>query len=384
MNIPAEFDEIRPYSPEELPQVFEELINDADFRKVIAQAFPAMPFDVFACKLRACRTNQEVQETFAYNLLGDIEKKCTQGVSMNTGSLSPGERYTFISNHRDIVLDPAYLSRELVRNRFPCTAEIAIGDNLLIYPWIRRVVRINKSFIVQRSLPMRETLRSAARLGRYMRYAINVKRENVWIAQREGRAKDSDDRTQDSIIKMMAMGGGNVIESLMSLHIVPLSISYEYDPCDFLKAKEFQQKRDNPRFVKTREDDLLNMQTGIFGYKGRVRYNPAPCLDAWLAEIGAGMRGKGIYSLVAKHIDREIYKGYRLYPGNYAAADLLAGGSRHAGKYSEAELRAFEAYISSRVEMVDLPGKDCGFLRERLLTMYANPVINQERTLAGG
>lgn len=383
MNVPSEFDEIRPYNPEELPGVFEELINDEDFRKVISQVFPAMPFEAFAARLRACRTNQEVQEAFAYGLLGDIEKKCTKGVSMDTDGLSPEKRYTFVSNHRDIVLDSAYLSRELVRHHFPCTVEIAIGDNLLIYPWIRRVVRVNKSFIVQRSLQMREMLMSSARMSRYMHYAINVKKENIWIAQREGRAKDSNDRTQDSILKMMAMGGkGDVIESLTDLHIVPLSISYEYDPCDFLKAKEFQQKRDNPDYVKTREDDLRNMQTGIFGYKGHVHYKPAPCLDEWLAKLDSRIHRNEIFDIIAKHIDREIYKGYCLYPGNYAAADLLLGDKRFADKYSEQELQNFEKYIASRIEMVDLPDKDTAFLRERLLTMYANPVINKERALA--
>ena len=210
-----------------------------------------------------------------------------------------------------------------------------------------------------------------------------MKKENIWIAQREGRAKDSNDRTQDSILKMMAMGGkGDVIESLTDLHIVPLSISYEYDPCDFLKAKEFQQKRDNPDYVKTREDDLRNMQTGIFGYKGHVHYKPAPCLDEWLAKLDSRIHRNEIFDITAKHIDREIYKGYRLYPGNYAAADLLLGDKRFAGKYSEQELQNFEKYIASRIEMVDLPDKDTAFLRERLLTMYANPVINKERALA--
>ena len=382
MNVPTEFDEIRPYTPEELPQMFEKLIDDPQFREVISLIFPDMPFSVFAQELRKCRSNQEVQEKFAYGLLNDIEKKYTRGVDMDVSNIASDMRYTFVSNHRDIVLDSAFLSRELVRNHFPCPVAIAIGDHLLIYPWIRRVVRINKSFIVQRSLQLREMLISSARMSRYMHYAINVKKENIWIAQREGRAKDSDDRTQDSILKMMAMGGkGNTIESLTDLHIVPLSISYEYDPCDFLKAKEFQLKRDNPDYVKTNEDDLQNMRTGIFGYKGRVHYHPAPCLDEWIASLDAGMHKSELFDRIAKHIDCEIHKNYRIYPGNYAAADMLLGEKHFADRYSETELDTFEKYIAQRIEMVDLPHKDESFLREKLLAMYANPALNQERAL---
>lgn len=383
MNIPTEFDEIRPYAPEELPLVFEELLADEQFRDVIKLLFPDMPFSVFAEQLRSCRTNQEVQERFIYGLLGKIEKTCTKGVVMDTSTISPQKRYTFVSNHRDIVLDSAYLSRELVRQNFPCTVEIAIGDNLLIYPWIRRVVRINKAFIVKRSAQMREMLACSMRMSRYMHYAISEKHENIWIAQREGRAKDSDDRTQESIIKMMTMGGSDsVVKSLTQLHIVPLSISYEYDPCDYLKAKEFQQKRDNPKYMKTREDDLINMRTGIFGYKGRVHYQPAQCLDEWLSQFDENMRKSESFNLIAKHIDREIHKGYRLYPGNYAAADILLNSRRFADKYSEEEAREFENYIASRLAKIDLPDKDEAFLREKLLTMYANPVFNHERAVA--
>ena len=156
--------------------------------------------------------------------------------------------YTYISNHRDIILDSGFLSVMLV-DQGGDTVEIAIGDNLLIYPWIKRLVRINKSFIVQRGLPMRLMLESSARMSRYMHYTISQKKQSIWIAQREGRAKDSDDRTQDSVLKMLAIGGeGDVLDRLMEMNIAPLSISYEFDPCDFLKAWEFQLKRDHPDY----------------------------------------------------------------------------------------------------------------------------------------
>lgn len=383
MVTPQEFNDIRPYNPDELPAVFDALLADPQFLAVIPQVFPGVSPGQFAALLRSCKTSQEVQLKLIYNLVGRIEQKCTAGVEFDSRAISPEGRYTFVSNHRDIVTDPAFLSKKLVDNGFPRTVEIAIGDNLLIYPWIRRVVRINKSFIVQRSAQMREMLASSARLSRYMHFAIAEKRENVWIAQREGRAKDSDDRTQDSILKMMAMGGeGSVAERLSQLHIVPLSISYEYDPCDYLKAAEFQMKRDNPGYVKTRANDLLNMRTGIFGYKGRVRYVAAQCIDGWLAELDPRLKKNALFDAIAKHIDKEIFTHYRLYPGNYAAADMLSGGDRFADRYTSGERAKFADYIESRIAMIELPGKDVPFLRERLLTMYANPALNNASALA--
>lgn len=377
MVIPKEFDEIRPYTPEELPAAYDALLSDPQFTSLLSQLYPGVDLKLIAAKLRSCKTNQEVQEVMIYDLITKIEKDCTNGVDMDCRCIEPDKRYTFVSNHRDIVLDSAFLSKKLLENHFPCTVEIAIGDNLLVYPWIRRLVRVNKSFIVQRSLQMREFLASSARMSRYMHFAVNQKHENIWIAQREGRAKDSDDRTQDSILKMMAMGGeGDVVNRLMDLHIVPLSISYEYDPCDYLKAAEFQLKRDNPNYTKTRENDLLNMQTGIYGYKGRVHYSPAPCIDDWLSHVDRSMKKNEMFETIARHMDHEIFVNYRLYPVNYIAADMLGKASRFASKYTEDEKKKFEEYISSRLEKIDIPNKDNAYLRERILTMYANPTLN--------
>ena len=268
----------------------------------------------------------------------------------------------------------------MIENGFGNTVEIAIGDNLLIRPWIKKLVRVNKSFIVQRGISMREILRSSARMSRYMHYAINTKHENIWIAQREGRAKDSDDRTQDAILKMMAMGGeGSVTDRLKDLHIVPTTLSYEYDPCDYLKAQEFQQKRDIEGFKKSPADDLLNMQTGIFGYKGRIHFQMGDCLDEWLGSLPADLPKTEVFTVIANHIDKEIHRRYRLYPGNYVAADKLTGQKDYAAFYtSEDEIR-FEKYLEGQLAKVTLPNPDNDFLRERLLTMYANPVFNKSR-----
>ena len=281
MRTPEEFDEIRPYDPEELPAIFEELIADPEFRAAAEQVLPEVPYEEACNRLRRCRTNLEVQQTFFYPLLHGIVDQCSDGLVLeNSQSVDKRVPHTFITNHRDIVMDSAFLSISLLDNGFGNTMEIAIGDNLLIRPWIKKLVRVDKAFIVQRSVSLRQMLASSARLSRYMHYAIATKHENIWIAQREGRAKDSNDRTQDSILKMMAMGGeGSIIDRLKQLNLVPTALSYEYDPCDFLKAQEFQQKRDIEGFKKSPKDDLVNMQTGIFGYKGRICFRVAGPLN---------------------------------------------------------------------------------------------------------
>lgn len=384
MNIPAEFDEIRPYQPEELPAVFEELLADPMFEGVIKHIMPQIPFPIFASELRKCTTNNEVQLKFCYPLLKELAAKCGDGMDMDTTAIPDREkRYTFISNHRDIILDSAFLSVLLVENKFPTTVEIAIGDNLLIMPWIKKLVRVNKSFIVQRALTMRQMLISSNRLSNYMHFAIEEKKENLWIAQREGRAKDSNDRTQDSVLKMLAMGGeGSIIDRLKALHIVPTALSYEFDPCDYLKAQEFQMKRDNPEFKKSQQDDLDNMQTGLFGYKGRIHFQAAPCIDEWLEQLDPETPKTEIFTLIAEYIDKGIHSNYRLYPCNYIAADRLRETTQFKDYYTEADVTKFDAYLQGQLDKIKMETPDWDFLRERMYTMYANPVFNQLAALA--
>lgn len=384
MIIPAEFDEIRPYTPEELPEVFNELLADPSFQSVVAEIMPGIPLEVLGAQLRQCKTNLDVQKTFFHKLLHGIMDKYSDGFDMDTASLPDKTwNYTFISNHRDIVLDPGFLSVGLIDNQFPTTVEIAIGDNLLIYPWIKKLVRVNKSFIVQRALSMRQMLESSARMSRYIHFAVTEKKENIWIAQREGRAKDSNDRTQDSVLKMLAMGGsGDVVDRLKELNIVPTALSYEYDPCDFLKAKEMQLKRDVEGFKKSQQDDLVNMQTGIFGYKGRVHFQTAACINDELEAL-RGLPKTEVFTRVSELIDRHIHASYRLYPGNYVAYDWLNGESRMADRYTPEEKAKFEAYVQKKLDLIDLPDKDEAFLRKCILTMYANPVVNHLKAVAG-
>ncbi len=373
----TEFDEVRPYNDEELPQIFEELIADPAFQKAATDAIPNVPFELLAQKIRACKSKLDFQETFCYGILWKIAADHTDGLTLDHTALpDKSKAYTYVSNHRDIILDSGFLSILLIDQGMD-TVEIAIGDNLLVYPWIKKLVRVNKSFIVQRALTMRQMLESSARMSRYMHYTINEKKQSIWIAQREGRAKDSNDRTQDSVLKMLAMGGeGDLIDRLIEMNIAPLAISYEYDPCDFLKAQEFQLKRDIEGYKKTTQDDLISMQTGLFGYKGKVHFQTAPCINDKLEQLDRSLSKQELFSGISACIDRRIHGNYRIYSGNYVAYDWLNNTSEFADHYTSEEKQRFVTYIEQQLGKIKIPNKDEDFLRGKLLLMYANPLVN--------
>lgn len=377
MKTPSIYDDIRPFDPEELPAAFERLLSDAQFQQVLGYLYPGVPLEAVKTKMMACKTNLEFQLAFCYGFLKGLMAKASKGFDMNVEAVDVTKRYTFVSNHRDIVLDSALLDVLLYDAGFNTTCEIAIGDNLLSLPWVKDLVRLNKSFIVQRSLSPREFLMASKKMAEYMHYVVGEKNDNIWIAQREGRAKDSNDRTQPSILKMMAMGGeGSPVDRLRQLHIVPLAISYEYDPCDFLKAAEFQLRRDVPGWKKTALDDVNSMRTGIMGYKGGVHYHCAPCIDGFLDNLSPDIPKTKVFDVIAEHIDKEIFRNYRLYPSNYIALDMLEGNEAHAGRYTAEDKAVFEKYLQGQIARIDIPNKDEAFLRERMLTMYANPARN--------
>lgn len=378
-----DFDAIRPYESAEIPAAVDALFGDAQFQAVAQPFLGGVPVEAVRQKARGCPSLLELQKTLIYPLVKQLAAPITRGYEMDASTIAPEARregsFTFVSNHRDIVIDPALLSILLLDNGFRTTPEIAIGDNLLIYPWIKTLVRLNKTFIVQRSVGIREMLASSKRMSDYMHFAIGQKHENIWIAQREGRAKDSDDRTQESVLKMMAMGGeGSVIDRLKALHIVPLTISYELDPCDYLKAEEMQQKRDNPDYKKTMQADLENMQTGIFGMKGHVHYRLGQPMDEWIDDY-AHLQKQELFRALGARMDREIHQGYEIFPDNYVALDLLNGTDAEAAHYTPADKQAFEAYLADRLDRIALADKDVPFLRNRMLTMYANPLINYRK-----
>lgn len=377
-----EFDEIRPYEPSEMQQAFNELLEDRQFKHVLKSMAPWMPKflrnGLLKLAFTGIKTPLDFQKRFmkpvVWHVINQHTKGCTFDDSALEGDTKFTKRYTFLSNHRDIVLDSAFLDVMLIKHGYPTTVEIGIGDNLLIYPWIKNLVRMNKAFTVRRGLTAHEMMRSSQLMSRYIHHAVTEKQENIWIAQREGRAKDSSDHTQDAVLKMLAMGG-----ELEELNIIPLTISYEFDPCDYLKAQEFQQKRDNPKFRKSQQDDLDNMKTGIMGFKGRVHYHCGTPVNRWIDELD-GLANNEYFSKLSQFIDREIHAHYRLYPCNFIALDELEGTNRYASHYTDSDKKRFEKYLQGQLAKINIPNKDEAFLRERMLTMYANPVRNYEAT----
>ena len=379
-----EFDDIRPYEEGEMKQALNDLLADRHFNKMMQGMVPWLPKGIrngfFKLMFIGVKTPLDFQLRFMKHVVRYVLRKYAHGYSFDHKSISNKGNYLFISNHRDIVLDSAILDLMLHEAHFPTTCEIALGDNLLIYPWIKILVRMNKAFIVRRSLKAKEMLESSVLMSRYMHYAIAEKKENIWIAQREGRAKDSSDHTQDSVLKMLALGGeGTIVEKLKALNIVPLTISYEYDPCDYLKAQEFQLKRDNPSWKKSKQDDLDNMRIGIFGFKGHVHYHTSTPVNTWIDEL-KDLPKTEVYKEIAQRLDKAIHAGYKLYPSNYIAYDELNGTSTFSQHYGEREKNVFDKYVSQQIAKIDIPNKDEAFLRERILTMYANPVVNKLQT----
>lgn len=373
------FDSIRCYHQEEIPATLERLSNDKQFINILSTIYPLLPKEVLRQRLTSFNNIDDFQKVMIYPFLQDIEVNLTKGIELlGLEKIDTKKSYLYISNHRDIILDSSLLCGKLIEREMD-TVEIAIGDNLLVFPWIEDLVRMNKSFIVRRNPGAKQMLESSKLLSTYIAYTINKKKRSVWIAQREGRAKDSDDRTQESLLKMFNMGGtGTFAQNLAALHICPLSISYEYDPCDYLKAKEFQQKRDNPEYRKTPEDDLMNMKTGVMGYKGKVVYKMAGDISDEILKLGDKIQNRNeLVSAIASLIDFHIHKNYKIYKVNMIAYDMLQETPEFYDKsYTLLEKLDFEKYIEMQINKIDMENKDINFLKHKILEMYANPLRN--------
>ena len=373
------YDAIRPYYDEEVHEAFKRVVTEPELKSVLEYLFPNRPVEEIFHFLLSMHSIYDFQAKMIGPFLLDLTKKTANGLDISgLDKIKPTEKQLFISNHRDIILDAALLNTLLITNGIN-TAENAIGDNLCVKPWITEMMKLNKNFIVQRSGSMREIFAASKRLSFYIRRNILEKRNSVWIAQREGRAKDANDRTQESLLKMLSMSAGdNLKKSFIELNIMPISISYEYDACDFLKAKEFQEKRDNPDYQKSKEDDLLNMKTGLIGYKGRIHYEISDVINEELNEVLKDEDDRtAVLEKTAQLIDHKIHKNYRIFPGNYVALDNLRSQTHFLGKmYSEEEKNTFDNYIENQIKKIEIPQKDIPFLRDKLTEMYANPLIN--------
>ncbi len=378
MDATTNFDDIRAFDNTEVKQTVDALVADEHFQRSVSAISGGIPFATIAAVMKSCDTVRQFQERICYPIVTNLIKRCTDEVALDITSIpNKDAAHIYISNHRDIVLDSALLSIKLLEQGLD-TVEIAIGDNLLIYPWIRNFVRLNKAFIVKRGLAMRQQLNASMELSAYIHHTIKDKRQSIWIAQREGRAKDASDETQESVIKMLSLGGGHDIKaSLARLDIVPLTISYEFDPCDYLKAQEMQLKRDNPAYKKEAKDDIQNMSIGISGQKGRIRYVTGTPLNTMLAQLPDGMGKPEMFKEITEWMTREIHRNYVIYPCNYVACDMIEGSRRFAGQYTESDRQKFEAYLQGQLDKIGIPDKDEAFLKHCILNMYMHPVINK-------
>lgn len=372
------FDDIRPLNNDEVKDAIEALVTNEDFERAFRYIKPDVNWKEFSETMRSFKTKEDFKSKLAYEAVMMVANKTTFSLTISGRSRLPKDKKpcTFISNHRDIVLDASFLNVMLYDVGYGMT-QVAIGDNLMICPWIETLVRLNNSFIVKRGVSVRQMLDVSRTLSAYVRHTINETKESIWIAQREGRAKDSNDRTQGSVLKMLNMSGDkDIVSNIMDLNIFPVAISYEYDPCDFLKAKEFQMKRDDPDYVKSQRDDLLSMETGILNNKGRVHFTLTEPINDQLAALDRNMEKNELIAAIASIIDKEIYKHYRFYPCNYVAYDMLTGTKRFSGNYGLRDKKHFEEYLQGQLDKIVLPNKDEAFLRTKILEMYTNPLKN--------
>lgn len=376
------FNDIRPLNNDEVRDAIEALVTNEDFERAFRYIKPDVNWKEFSETMRSFKTKEDFKSKLAYEAVMMVANKTTFSLTISGRSRLPKDKKpcTFISNHRDIVLDASFLNVMLYDVGYGMT-QVAIGDNLMIRPWIETLVRLNNSFIVKRGVSVRQMLDVSRTLSAYIRHTINDTKESIWIAQREGRAKDSNDRTQGSVLKMLNMSGDkDIVSNIMDLNIFPVAISYEYDPCDFLKAKEFQMKRDDPNYVKSQRDDLLSMETGILNNKGRVHFTLTQPINDQLAALDKDMEKNELIATIANIIDKEIYKHYRFYPCNYVAYDMLTGTKRFSSNYGLRDKKHFEEYLQGQLDKIVLPNKDEAFLRTKILEMYTNPLKNHLAT----
>lgn len=381
------FADIAPVDDAHFHENMARMVKEPGLEYAVRYVMPEIDYPEFVRFLLSVKDKYSFQREVMWPFMEMLAKKTTSGVSVSgLDNLAPDGHYTFITNHRDIVLDAAFLNICFFRNGMN-SSEVAIGSNLLIFDWISTLVKINNCFVVKRDLKRLEALDAAKELSAYIHYAINTKGVSVWIAQREGRAKDSSDHTQESLVKMLSLdGGGTPAENLEAINLVPVSITYEYDPNDYLKAREFLMKRRDPDFKKSKRDDLFSMETGLLQFKGRVHFSVGKCLNDRLSAVPADADRAQVLEEVCGMVDNSIHSGYKIFAINYIAHDLLEGDHTYEMLYTNDERVKFEAYIEhqlDKVEASDVTPEERQFMRRIIYTMYANPLKNKVAALAG-
>lgn len=380
--IAEEYKDIAPYDDEQFVEKMEKLVNDPGFENAIQYVLPGSDFRQLADTLRKITNKEEFQQKVMLSILRRLEGDTTLGVTdSGLDNIDLSQSRLFISNHRDIVLDASFLGLVMIRHGLPAQ-EVALGDNLLIYDWIENLVRLNKGIIVKRNLRLTKALEAAKQLSGYIHYCITQKKESVWIAQREGRAKDSNDVTQESVLKMLALSGDtdNIARRLMELHITPVAISYEFDPNDYLKATEFLARRRDPDFKKSQKDDLRSMETGLLKHKGRVHFAICKEINPELSHMEDSSDKVEIIRHTCAVIDKEIHSNYKIYPVNYYAYDKVEDTAEYADAYTPQQAAQYETYFNSQLDKVrleDITPEEREFMLGTMLRMYANPLRNK-------
>lgn len=370
-----DFDQIRPFRDEEVSAAIDKLVNEPYFVRMIPALFPGTPVEAIIAKLRSVKCIEDFQTGLIIPFLDNVIKTSTYGVSASgIENLDKNKSYLFITNHRDIVLDSAFLNVKLHEAGFK-TTEIGIGDNLLIYDWITGLVKLNKSFVVKRGLPVRQQMEASGTLSAFIRDSIVNQNQNIWLAQREGRSKDGNDMTQGAVLKMLNISGksSSMVDNIKELNVVPVSISYEFDPCDYLKAYQYQLKRDDPDYKKSQKEDLTHMSMGITGKKGHVHFSFGTPITPELEQITDPNKNVQVQAIV-DIIDNQIYHNYHLWPGNYVAYDVLEKTDRFRANYTDEDMKAFMHYVNEHISRLE--DADHAFIYDTILKMYANPVYN--------
>lgn len=383
-----DFSDIAPYDDSVFHEKMANLVKDPGFLHAVSYTMPKEDVPALLEDLLKIDNKYDFHHQIMMPFLEMLAKTTTAGISIGGMKYyNPALNYVFITNHRDIVLDASFLNLAFMRKGIP-TTEVAIGNNLLVFDWISDLVRLNNSFIVKRNTGLREGLLAAKKLSAYIHHAILDKHNSVWIAQREGRAKDSSDHTQESLIKMLAIAGqGSFMDRLKEINLMPVSISYEYDPNDYLKAREFLLKRRNPDFKKSQRDDLFSMETGLLQFKGHVHFQLTPRINPKLDQLGEFPDVNTSAKYVGALIDQAIHRSYEIFPINYIAFDMLHHCERFSRKYTPEQRLATEEYFHNqlkKVEVDDVTEEEKAFMLEMMLIMYANPLKNKLKTILGG
>ncbi|WP_343613176.1 1-acyl-sn-glycerol-3-phosphate acyltransferase [Flavobacterium sp.] len=368
------FDAIRPFYDSEINEALHAVVNHPMMKTMMNFTFPEVDDEVWKDQLKKTHSIRDFQCNFIYNTIQKVLEKSSEGLTTSGfEKLEPNTSYLFISNHRDILLDTTLLNVCLFEHGLVMTAS-AIGDNLVKKAFLSTLAKLNRNFLVLRGLSPREMLQSSKLLSEYMGQLLLRENRSVWIAQKEGRTKDGNDETNPGVLKMIGMASDE--EDLMSyfkkLKVVPVSISYEYDPTDVLKMPQLMAEANNEVYIKDKNEDFMNIISGIMGTKKRIHISVGDVLDTEIDQIAAenDNANKQIQAL-AQTIDDVILKNYQLWPTNFIAYDILNETDRFADKYKESEKQLFERRLEMRI------GSDNPVTRQGFLAMYANPVVNK-------